>query len=201
MLCLVPVLFYSNADTLKQLILSENKERAGIYIWTNSINGQRYVGCSQNLRKRFWQYYNINYLTDNTSLRICRALLKYGYSNFSLAILEYCKVEDLFKREEYYFRLLNPEYNICKEPGKPRNTSGLKISNETRAKISAARLKNPQAICKQIEVTDLQTGISTVYNSINLAGKTLNVSHSSIINNINSKKQKPYKGRYVFKLL
>jgi hypothetical protein len=55
MLCLVPVLSYSNADTQKQLILSENKERAGVYLWTNSINGQRYVGCSQNLRKRFWQ--------------------------------------------------------------------------------------------------------------------------------------------------
>jgi len=134
-------------------------------------------------------------------MRICRALLKYGYSNFSLAILEYCKIGDIFEREEYYFKLLKPEYNICKEAGKPRNTSGLKVSNETRAKISAARLKNPQAICKRIQVTDLQTGISTVYNSINLAGKALNIPHTSILNNIKSKKQKPYKKIYVFKLL
>lgn len=89
-------------------------------------------GCSQNLRKRFWQYYNINYLTDNTGMIICRALLKYGYSSFSLAILEYCKVEDLSpsgdEREEYYFKSLGPEYNVCKEAGKPRNTSGLEVS-------------------------------------------------------------------------
>jgi NUMOD3 motif len=60
-------------------------------------------------------------------------------------------------------------------------------SSATIAKISAARLNNPQAICKQIEVTDIQTGISTVYNSINLAGKALNVAYKSIICNINAK--------------
>ena len=197
LLCLVPVISYSNADTKKEQILRENKEKSGIYIWTNLKNGQRYIGCSQNLRKRFWQYYNINYLTDNKGMIICRALLKYGYSSFSLAILEYCKVEDLFEREEYYFKSLGPEYNVCKEAGKPRNTSGLEVSSETRAKISVARLNNPQAICKQIEVTDLQTGISTAYSSINLAGKALNIPHTSIIYNVNSKTQKPYKGRYV----
>jgi len=52
-LSLSPVLFYSNADTQKHLILSENKEKSGIYLWTNLINGQRYVGSSNNLRKRF----------------------------------------------------------------------------------------------------------------------------------------------------
>lgn len=134
-------------------------------------------------------------------MRICRALLKYGYSNFSLAILEHCEIKDLFQREKHYFELLNPEYNICKEPGLPRNTSGLKPSNETKAKISAARLKNPQAICKPIEVVDLQTGITTVYNSISLAGRALNIPHTSILYNIKSKNQRPYKGRYVFKLL
>jgi len=52
-LSLSPVLFYSNADTQKHLILSENKEKKGIYLWTNLINGQIYVGSSKNLRKRF----------------------------------------------------------------------------------------------------------------------------------------------------
>jgi hypothetical protein len=44
----------------------------------------------------------------------------------------------------------------------------------------------------------LPTKISTIYNSIRVAAKALNVFPQAIIQNINSKKQKPYKGRYVF---
>jgi group I intron endonuclease len=43
---------------------------------------------------------------------INRALLKDGYSSFSLYILEYCDEKDLIQREQYYFDLLKPEYNI-----------------------------------------------------------------------------------------
>ena len=200
-LSLSPVLFYSNADTQKHLILSENKEKNGIYLWTNLINGQIYVGSSKNLRKRFWQYYNINYLADNPGMIICRALPKNGYSNFSLSILEYCSVKDLTAREKHYFDLLKPEYNVCKEPGKPNNTLGFKHTLETLEKISKSRLNNPQKTCKKLEVTDVQTGVKTTYNSVNLAGLALNIGHSSIIYSLTSKKLKPYKGRYIFKLI
>jgi len=50
-------------------------------------------------------------------LPICRALFKYGYSNFSLEILEYCLVSDLLKREDYYIKQLKPDYNILQEAG------------------------------------------------------------------------------------
>jgi len=46
---------------------------------------------------------------------IYKALLKNGYSNFTLEILEYCDSEDLIKREQYYLELLKPEYNILKK--------------------------------------------------------------------------------------
>jgi len=38
------------------------------------------------------------------------ALLKYGYNNFTLEILEYCKIDILIEREQYYinhFKFLN----------------------------------------------------------------------------------------------
>jgi len=44
---------YNNADTCKAKILSENKNKSGIYMWTNSINGKRYIGSSDNLNRRF----------------------------------------------------------------------------------------------------------------------------------------------------
>ncbi|KAG0632538.1 hypothetical protein HOY80DRAFT_871843, partial [Tuber brumale] len=71
-----------------------------------------YIGYSVDLRRRFIEYYNINYLTFNTSMPIGSALLKHGYSSFSLEILEYCEVSELLKIEKDYFDLLVPEYNI-----------------------------------------------------------------------------------------
>jgi hypothetical protein len=53
-------------------------------------------------------------------MAINKALLKYGYSQFSLSILEYC--DELMIKEKYY--LLSPKYNILKEPGSPSRGSG-----------------------------------------------------------------------------
>lgn len=68
---------------------------------------------------------------------ICRSLLKHGYSNFSLEILEYCEIKDLLEREDYYFKLWKPEYNILKKAG---SSLGFKYSEETKAKMSATAL-------------------------------------------------------------
>jgi group I intron endonuclease len=69
---------------------------------------------------------------------ICRAMLKHGYSNFSLSILEYCEPGKCLEREGYYIQLLNPEYNYSREPTAP--FYGLKHSDESRAKISEAKI-------------------------------------------------------------
>lgn len=55
---------------------------------------------------------------------INRALIKEGYSKFSLTILEYCEKADLMAREKHYFTIINPEYNILKEPGSPSRGGG-----------------------------------------------------------------------------
>ncbi len=68
---------------------------------------------------------------------ICKALLKYGYSNFSLEILEYCDPSECISREDYYLKLLDPKYNILQEAG---SSIGLKHTEEAKAKISAAKL-------------------------------------------------------------
>jgi group I intron endonuclease len=67
---------------------------------------------------------------------ICRALLKHGYSSFSLEILEYCEPEKCLEREKHYWGLLNPEYNIAKDPIAP--FSGRKHSLESIKKMSDA---------------------------------------------------------------
>jgi len=129
-----PEKFYSNSDTCKVQILDENKKKSGIYMWTNNINNKRYIGSSENLRIRFIQYFNINHLLSNTSMNICKALLKYGYFNFSLTILEYCSPDKCLIREKHYWDLFKPEYNIAQDPSAPM--SGRTHSDATKKILS-----------------------------------------------------------------
>jgi len=133
---IIPIKSYSNAEADKAIILKENKNKSGIYMFKNSINGKRYIGSSDNLKRRFCEYFNTNYLLRNPSMGICCALLKHGSSNFSITILEYCEVADLLIRERYYWDLFNPEYNIAKDPTAPM--SGRNHSEESKTKISDA---------------------------------------------------------------
>lgn len=75
---------FSNADTYKLEIIKAGKDKSGVYMWTNNLNGQRYIGSSIHLRCRFLEYFNTNTLLRDNSMIICAALLKYGYSNSSL---------------------------------------------------------------------------------------------------------------------
>lgn len=93
---------------------------------------------------------------------IRNALLKYGYSKFSLEILEYCEGSETIRKEQKYLDLLNPEYNILKSAG---STLGFKHSKETIAKLKsrvitaehisklklAKKNENPEYRLKRIE--------------------------------------------------
>ena len=133
---------YTNADTQKEKILKDNKEKAGIYCWTNIESGKRYVGSSIKLYRRFTEYYNIKWVlrTAQSSL-ICKALLKYGYSKFKVEILEYCDPSVVIEREQYYIDLLQPEYNILKVAG---SFFGYKHTEETLAKMKEIALNRSE---------------------------------------------------------
>lgn len=80
---------------------------------------------------RFYTYFSLRSLAkSNRPLE--RAIFKYGFSNFSLEILEYCKPADTIKREQYYLDNLNPKYNIVKLAG---STLGFKHSDESIKKL------------------------------------------------------------------
>jgi hypothetical protein len=149
---------------------------------------------------------------------IARALLKYGYSNFKLEILEYCSPEDVIKREEYYLKIFEPYYNILKIAG---SSLGYTHSQETKDKMSAAK-KGENHPClgrtgekhplfgkpraegsgrppQQISVIDNQTNQTTTYDSMWEAARALNIECSIITNYLKNNQRKPYKKRYIFK--
>lgn len=114
---MLPLKIYNNADTNKLLILNDNKGKSGIYRSTNLVNGYSYIGNRVNLNRRFREYFNINHLQSaltKSKTKIHGSLLKYGYTQFSLEILEYCDKSDLLNRDEFYMDNLLPKYNILK---------------------------------------------------------------------------------------
>jgi hypothetical protein len=130
---------------------------------------------------------------------ISRALLKYGYSNFRLEILEYCEPANCINREQYYIDLLNPEYNILKTAG---SRLGSKHSKAAIKKISDSLLGNKRAVggkkvVTPVEVLDNVTGIKTEFSSINETAEALGIPSSSIRSRLSRKIQSPYKGRYM----
>ena len=134
----INVKFYEDAYNMKKDILSENKGKSGIYMLTNKLTNDIYIGQSIDISKRFKNYFNLSYINSKNSSFINKALIEYGYSKFSLTILEYCEKSDLIVREQYYFDKLNPQYNILKIAGSSLN---FKHSEETKLKISRS-LKN-----------------------------------------------------------
>jgi len=215
LLCIIiPIKIYSNAEADKSTILSDNRNKTGIYMWKNTINDKRYIGSSVDLSNRLSFYFSFKALKNsikNSKSSIYNALLKHGHSNFSLIIMEYCEPYNCLIREKHYLDLYKPEYNISQDPSASfsgRNHSeetkqtisdaltGSKRSDDTRKKMSDAQ---PNSI--KIEVTDLRSAekTSTYYNSINEAARALKI-HKSVIGYYFSRnQQKPYKDQYIFK--
>lgn len=109
------------------------------------MNGKSYVGSSVNLERRLKCYYNIYFLESGIKKRkslIYSGLLKYGYANFTLEILEYCASFEVIPRELYFLDLLKPEYNLLLTAG---SRLGSKHSEKAKAKISAAAIGNKKS--------------------------------------------------------
>lgn len=133
-----PVKFYNNAEELKSAILIDNKNKSGIYKWENKISKEFYIGSAVDLKKRMSEYYRESYITHPSRGKsiICFALVKYGYKNFSLSILEYCNRTEVISREQFYLDLLNPPYNILKYA---YSSDGYKHTLEAIQKMSLAK--------------------------------------------------------------
>lgn len=219
-----PVKIYNNMDLDKFHAIGDNRGKSGIYRMTNLTSNKIYIGSSINLGHRFTCYYSLKHIERWKTSIICKALIKYGYSGFKLENLEYCAPEKCIEREQYYFNILNPEYNILKTAGSRlgfKNSEETlmkfrerKHSEETKAKISLAqvgrkhseetkaklldRIRSEQSgIPKvKIEVFDQETGIKTIYPSISEGARALGLDTGSISRYFSRGTIKPFKGRY-----
>jgi group I intron endonuclease len=95
----------------------------------NNINGKSYIGSAVDLSRRFNEHFRGG---NNSNIPLQKAFKKYGLSNFSFEVLEYCNEDELISKEQYYFNCFNPEYNIFKVAG---NSLGYKHSTDAKLNI------------------------------------------------------------------
>ena len=105
-------------------------------------------------------------------MNICKALLKHGYSNFELIILEYCEPSKCLEREGFYQKKFNPEYNIAQDPTAPM--SGRKHSDDSKKIMSdAKKIDNPGGYKTGHEHSDeTKTKISEAHKGKTLSNET-----------------------------
>lgn len=120
LLAAAPVIVYSNVETDKSKILSDNKGKAAIYMWTHIESGKRYIGSAVDLYNRLKYYFSPLGLKRANNY-ISRAIISHKHSAFSLSIIEYIDISNLSKesarklileREQHHIDSLGPEYNI-----------------------------------------------------------------------------------------
>lgn len=99
-----------------------------IYLIENQLNGHKYIGKHSGTGR--------NYFGSGTALQ--NAVKKYGKSNFTKTILEYCDQDILSEREIFWIKEYNTYegvgYNLT--PGGEGWTVGMKHSNETIKKLN-----------------------------------------------------------------
>lgn len=128
------------------------------------------------LTVRLYKYYSLKQLTLHRT-PIHNALLKYGFNNFSLEILEYCEDDvNPTSREQYYLDLLKPEYNILKQAnsllGFKHSESTLEFFNNER-KVSVETRKNLSlAATGRVLSEETRKKLSEVRKDIKLSAET-----------------------------
>lgn len=120
----------------------------GIYQIKCLINNKIYIGGATSTRER--KYSHKHHLINNTHRNqyLQRAWNKYGESLFEFIVLEiiFDKTK-LIEREQHWIDKTNCcdrniGYNLAKIAG--RSMLGMKVSDETKAKISAAQIGRPR---------------------------------------------------------
>jgi len=124
---------------------------AGVYEIRNSMNGDRYIGSSQDVEMRFYHHLSELKHQRHHNIHLQRAWNKYGEDRFEMNPLIFCDEDMTLLFEQMMLDNLDPEYNIaeCAEA----SARGAKRSKETRRKISEAqkgRKQSKEAIRKSV---------------------------------------------------
>jgi group I intron endonuclease len=173
------------------------------------------VGSAVDLSRILWYNFSPYFLKKEVLKNkriISSSLLKYGYSDFTLDVLEYCELDKLINREQYYIYFLKPKYNILKIAGshldkhspetllkyKDRKLSSEALANLKKSKGGVAPL-SPLRKINLLLVTDRITTVVNnqnncvkLYDYFRAAARDIGTSHNLLFNSINTNKIKMF---------
>jgi len=160
------------------------RHKAGVYKIVNKVNGNMYVGSSVNVYNRRYTHATKLNRKTHSNKHLQSAYHKYGKDNFVFEVLEY--TDDITSVEQHYIDTLHPHYN---KRLVAQNNIGLKVSTQTRNKISATlKLKykegmetyRQQHAWRTVEQYDLQGNLVNRFKNAAEADKFLQVTPGDI---------------------
>lgn len=88
--------------------------KPGVYKIINIKTGNIYIGSSKNLSVRISSHKSLLRKNYPDNIRIRADLNLYGIDSFKFEVLEYCEDSIKKEREQFYYDLLKPYYNVWK---------------------------------------------------------------------------------------
>jgi group I intron endonuclease len=129
---------------------------AGVYRIRNLNNDKTYIGSSINVERRFREHRYELTAERHINIKLQRAWKKHGEGAFHFEVIE--RIADpslLMPREQHWLDQESPFYNICKFA---HSRLGVKASDETRARISAAKMNPSQETRDRIAAANRARG-------------------------------------------
>jgi predicted GIY-YIG superfamily endonuclease len=128
--------------------------QSGIYKIQNKTNGKLYVGSSKNIRKRWKSHRAAFRRNKHHNNHLASAFKIYGLNGFRWEVIEFVKVNELHKREQFwldFYRSFEKENGYNNSPT-AFSPLGVKHTDEARKNMSLAHMgiKRTKAANKKI---------------------------------------------------
>ena len=169
------------------------KKICGIYKITNIVNNKIYVGSAINVSNRIKSHKRLLKNNRHFNSHLQSSYNKYGLSYFRYEIIETTTYDVMLERETYWIETLkanNREFGYNKRLIASSNL-GIKLSNETRKKLSDSHLGHKRSKethkkiidsqYKKICQFDMNGNFIKVFNSLQAAARELNVKYTTSI--------------------
>lgn len=110
---------------------------SGVYIITNQVSGNIYVGSSRKMRSRFYDHRKALKAGTHHTIALQRAWNKYGPDVFTFEFALFCSAENCLFYEQTLMDNLQPKYNSARVAG---SSLGIKRTPEQKARVKAAAI-------------------------------------------------------------
>ena len=129
---------------------------SGVYIITNTVNGNRYIGSSIDIHRRWVTHLRELRKGVHGNEILQRAWDKYGESSFEFSILLLCSETDTLLNEQQCLDTFHPEYNICISV--TASMLGRTMSEEHKRKIGDANKGRVMSDEQKLKLSEAHKG-------------------------------------------